>query len=165
MRESAGVARMGTPAWRSRDLCSASSLSTALCRLYPPPFAGALPTLRQRSSRATPVFYPALPRRPLPRCAHALRSNTLALDFALRRRSLLRLAKTLHWATWALYAGAGAIHFALQLSPVLRCRSSRHYANTWARQGRLILLAAGLLFGEPRGGAGYGARCRNRTIV
>ena len=121
-------------------LCSAPALSTALRRLYPPPFAGALPTLRRRSSCATPALSPALHQR----CARALHTNTLALDFALRRRSLLRLAGALHWATPALYAGAGAIHYAAQPSPVRRWRSSLHYASTWTRQGRLILLAAGL---------------------
>ena len=30
---------------------------------------------------------------------------------------------------------------------------------------RSILLAGGLLVGEPRGGAGYGSRCHNRTVV
>ena len=38
-------------------------------------------------------------------------------------------------------------------------------AKTARARSRLILFAAGLLVGEPRGGAGYGARCRNRSIV
>ena len=38
------------------------------------------------------------------------------------------------------------------------------HERTQARS-RSILLAAGRLVGEPRGGAGYGACCRNRTVV
>ena len=32
-------------------------------------------------------------------------------------------------------------------------------------RSRFILIAAGLLVGEPRGGADNGARCHNRTVV
>ena len=77
-------------------LCSAPAQSTALPQLYPPPFAGALPTLSRRSSSATPTFSPALHRHPCPRWHRAPQHYSGALpraspwlDYALRRRFTL----------------------------------------------------------------------------
>ena len=124
--------------------CPAPALAFALRRRSPHPAPALFLRYACVLPRAAPAPSPAL-------CSRSPQQYIGAL-LALRRRSLLRRAGALHWATRALYAGAGAIPFASQLSPILR-RSSLHDADTWARQGRLILLAAGLLVGEPRGGA------------
>ena len=134
----------------------APALSSALLRRSPHP----APALFLRYACVLPRTTPA----PSPALWSRSPQQYTGARFALRRRALLRRAGALHWASRALYAGADTIPFASQLSPVL-LRSSLHYADSGARQGRLIQLAAGLLVGEPRGGAGYGTRCHNQTIV
>ena len=121
-RNSAGVARKRTPEKCERQRRGSTEGGTgkrnrnrwrsALRRLFPPPSAGALPTLCRRSCCATPASSPALHRRPCPCCSRALRSTTLALSPALCQRSTLHCDGALHWATRALYAGPGVIPFA-----------------------------------------------------
>ena len=131
VRDSTWVARRGAPAQRERyrALCSAPALSTALRGRSPHPalalflrYACALP-------RAAPAPTPALYSRSPQHYTGALPHATPALGLVLRRRSLLRRASAIHWATRALSAGAGTIPFVSQLFP----RSSLRYAGTLPR--------------------------------
>ena len=113
----AGIARQ-----RSLALCSAPALSTALRRHYPPPCAGTIhrpapvlsSALRRHSPRPVPALFLhssctacTLPRtapapssvlcsRSPPHCTGAPARVTLALDFALRRHSLLQHPGVFH---------------------------------------------------------------------
>ena len=127
------------PKWRGggcrhseKDIGSALHRAGPIHRLrrpYSPPFASALFALRRRSSCATPARSPKPHRRLCLRFARSLRRTTQAprpvLDFALRRRSLLRRAGAFYWAMLALSACAGGLLCALpSQSPSPRSTSS-----------------------------------------
>ena len=116
--------------------------------------------------RSTPAPLPALCSRSLQHYTGVPLRATPALDFALRRRFALT------------YAGALCRRQRYSLCFVALPRPSAAPFPTLCRhlgmprpleraraRSRLILVAAGLLVGEPRGEAGYGARYRNRTIL
>ena len=115
MRDSPWEARRGALAWQNRDRwrsaprrrnpppCTSSIL--LLSPVLSPPCAGAFLRYACVLPRATPA--------PLLVLGHALRSTTLALSPTLRQRSTLHFDPALHWTTRVLYAGAGAIPFAL----------------------------------------------------
>ena len=73
-RQRRGSAKGGTGIVKRRllALCSAPALSSTLGWLSPPPFAGTLLTLRQRSSCAMPALSPALRQRSTLHCDGAL---------------------------------------------------------------------------------------------
>ena len=116
--------------------------------------------------RAAPAPLPPLCSRSQQRYTGALPRATPALDFALQRRFTLSYAGALcrrrrySLCFVALPRPSPALFHTLcqHLSTPRRLERAR-------ARSCLILVAAGLLVGEPRGGAGYGARCGNRTIV
>ena len=113
-----------------------------------------------------------------PRCTATLARAVLALSAALHWRSPPRYASVRPCTATAHYIGlrgrsmqAPALFTTLRSSPpsfagaLPYAMPALGHAKAARARSRLILFAAGLVVGEPRGGAGYGARCRIPTMV